>query len=416
MKEAGFTYLEFVNTIDDIDQNAKIIFKAGEVEQPAVYENKSIRIEGLTPEGSYDISVTITGDENYNDLTNATYIKNAITKAIPSERWDNHADESWYNSEDKTFKINTAAQLAGVSKIVCDGNDMSGKTIIIDADIDMSEYMWIPIGACGRFRGTINGNYHKLTGLVSSDMDYEGLVGYADKAGIYNIYVDNSYFGNGKYAGGIVGRLDNATVSNCVSHAVVDDGEYNGGIVGLSKCGGIYRAENFGKVAAYRYVGGIVGWSDCTRTQNCVNFGLVYGKKVFPYCGGIVGCANNNDFIYNCYNTGTVTGGLAKSGAILGCANNNGFLSKEGTTMEQCYYLSGCAGSKGACGTGNNGIKSNKTASFSGPNVAMDDNCEENTIGKTLVEKLNVWTNRVEGQTVWEIKEGNDYPTIIGMP
>ena len=84
--------------------------------------------------------------------------------------------------------------------------------------------------------------------------------------------------------------------------------------------------------------------------------------------------------------------------------------------MEQCYYLSGCAGSKGACGTGNNGIKSNKTASFSGPNVAMDDNCEENTIGKTLVEKLNVWTNRVEGQTVWEIKEGNDYPTIIGMP
>ena len=46
----------------------------------------------------------------------------------------------------------------------------------------------------------------------------------------------------------------------------------------------------------------------------------------------------------------------------------------------------------------------------------MNDNCEADTRGKTLLEKLNVWTNRVEGQTVWEIKEGNDYPTIIGMP
>lgn len=85
--------------------------------------------------------------------------------------------------------------------------------------------------------------------------------------------------------------------------------------------------------------------------------------------------------------------------------------------MDQCYYLSGCAGSKGAYGKngGKYGIKSQKTASFNGPNEAMNDNCEADTRGKTLLEKLNVWTNRVEGQTVWEIKEGNDYPTIIGM-
>ena len=85
---------------------------------------------GLTKNssGKNILKSDITNDENYNDLTNATYIENTTTKAIPSETWDKHADESWYNSEDTTFTINTAAQLAGVSKIVCDGNNMSGKT------------------------------------------------------------------------------------------------------------------------------------------------------------------------------------------------------------------------------------------------------------------------------------------------
>lgn len=423
--DAGYTYLKIDKSkIDDLDNNALvnyIVNNAGGGEAyVCVSGTDSDVIDKLSPQTNYTVYVNITNDENYNDLTNATYIENAITKAIPSERWDNHADESWYNSEDTTFKINTAAQLAGVSKIVCDGNDMSGKTIIIDADIDMSEYLWIPIGAWGSFRGTINGNYHKLTGLVSSGMDYEGLVGYAYKAGIYNIYVDNSYFGNGSNVGGIVGKLDNATVSNCVSHAVVDGNKYIGGIAGYSVWGGIYRAENFGRVVANNYVGGIVGWSDCTRTQNCVNFGLVYGKGN-AQCGGIVGHADHKDIIYNCYNTGTVytTGGDSQRGAILGFTESHGIFKKdEGTTMDQCYYLSGCAGSKGAYGKngGKYGIKSQKTASFNGPNEAMNDNCEADTRGKTLLEKLNVWTNRVEGQTVWEIKEGNDYPTIIGMP
>lgn len=423
--DAGYTYLKIDKSkIDDLDDNALVSYvvnnTGGGESYVCVSGTDSDVIDKLSPQTDYTVYVNITNDENYNDLTNATYIENATTKDIPSETWDKHADESWYNSEDTTFTINTAAQLAGVSKIVCDGNNMSGKTIVIEADIDMSEYLWIPIGAWGSFRGTINGNYHKLTGLVSSGMSYEGLVGYAYKAGIYNIYVDNSYFGNGSHVGGIVGKLDNATVSNCVSHAVVDGNNHIGGIAGYSVWGGIYRAENFGRVVANNYVGGIVGWSDCTRTQNCVNFGLVYGKGN-SQCGGIVGHADHKDIIYNCYNTGTVytTGGDSQRGAILGFTESHGIFKRdEGTTMDQCYYLSGCAGSKGAYGKngGKYGIKSQKTASFNGPNEAMNDNCEADTRGKTLLEKLNVWTNRVEGQTVWEIKEGNDYPTIIGMP
>lgn len=33
-----------------------------------------------------------------------------------------------------------------------------------------------------------------------------------------------------------------------------------------------------------------------------------------------------------------------------------------------------------------------------------------------LVNTLNTWSKRVDGTDVWEVTEGNAYPTIIGMP
>ena len=33
-----------------------------------------------------------------------------------------------------------------------------------------------------------------------------------------------------------------------------------------------------------------------------------------------------------------------------------------------------------------------------------------------LVDTLNTWSLRVDKAVVWEVKEGESYPTIIGMP
>lgn len=52
--------------------------------------------------------------------------------------WDGTSvDTTWYNDTGSTFTINTAAQLAGLAKLVNEGNNFSGKTITLGADIDL---------------------------------------------------------------------------------------------------------------------------------------------------------------------------------------------------------------------------------------------------------------------------------------
>ena len=429
--EAGYTYLKIDKSqIDDLAEEALVNYTVNNAGGGESYVcasgTDSDTIDMLSPERNYTVYVSITNDENYNDLIKAAYIENAATKTMPSLSWDSFADTSWYNSDDTTFTITTAAQLAGVSRLVANNTTFSGKKIVIGADIDMSQYRWVPIGAWGQFQGTFDGGYHKLSGMFSWGGHRQGLIGYSYNANVYNVYIEDSYFNGDTYVGSIIGELHNSTVSNCVSHAVVEGNKDVGGIVGYSVWGGVYRSENFGRVSGNDCIGGIAGWFDSTKSTNCANFGPVYGSGD-SQCGGLLGHAYHNDVIYNSYNVGTVytAGGDSQRGAILGYSENKYSTNwlgiaygSEGMTMDQCYYLSGCAGSKGAYGKsgGKYAIKSQKTAAFSGPNVAMNDNCEENTKGKTLLEKLNAWTLRCDKQTVWEIKEGADYPTIIGMP
>ena len=103
-------------------------------------------------------------------------------------------------------------------------------------------------------------------------------------------------------------------------------------------------------------------------------------------------------------------------GAILGCANE--YKKNEGATFDQCYYLNGSAGTHGACGAtiGKTAIKSRKTAWFTIPDSTMSSICEDGTEGMNLVDTLNTWSLRVDKAVVWEVKEGESYPTIIGMP
>ena len=51
--------------------------------------------------------------------------------------WDGTSDVSWYNDTDTEFHLTTAEQLAGLAEIVNGGNTLAGKTIYLDADLDL---------------------------------------------------------------------------------------------------------------------------------------------------------------------------------------------------------------------------------------------------------------------------------------
>lgn len=68
----------------------------------------------------------------------------AVTPTYKS--WDGTSDVSWYNDTDTEFRLTTAEQLAGLAEIVNGGNTMAGKTIYLDADLDLAGHEWRSIG------------------------------------------------------------------------------------------------------------------------------------------------------------------------------------------------------------------------------------------------------------------------------
>ena len=100
---------------------------------------------------------------------------------------------------------------------------------------------------------------------------------------------------------------------------------------------------------ARAYVGGIIGRAEGeTEVTNCFNTSTIYAMDDYECnAGGICGYVSNGSSITNCYSTGTVNGG-AYTGSIVG--QNDGSVS-------DCYYLEGSAsywgsGVYGGVGTG----------------------------------------------------------------
>ena len=83
------------------------------------------------------------------------------TTALAQEPWDGtQIDTSWYtgHENDESYTISSAAQLAGLAKLVNNGNTFNGKTIKLGADIDLGGKEWTPIGTDDRpFQGTFDG-------------------------------------------------------------------------------------------------------------------------------------------------------------------------------------------------------------------------------------------------------------------
>ncbi len=49
--------------------------------------------------------------------------------------WDGSVDITWFDSEQSEFVITTPQQLAGLSELVTGGNDFSGKSLELGANI-----------------------------------------------------------------------------------------------------------------------------------------------------------------------------------------------------------------------------------------------------------------------------------------
>ncbi len=323
--------------------------------------------------------------------------------------WDGKTiDVSWYSKSAKELHISTPAQLAGLAAIVngiynsditnvigdksvivdnkseTSGNgpqgnnqatsqyhygadDFNGKTVYLDADIDMggvynaSTGKWsgpnyMPVG--GQYLMKENDSATKLSASFCGTFDGQGHT-------VANIYCSrrcsNGNYGDGQSVG-LIGRLGvhdsdaaslrplDPTVKNVTVTGYVYSNRSVGGVVG--KIGKTDMTSNGA-------VGGII--------ENCANFATVENTDA-KGVGGIVGSAWNGGIIRNCYNAGNIsttyacpTGGIAGSNevAIENCYNIGAINAKNasyalaigtnnggapyGTVVKNCWYLEGSA-------------------------------------------------------------------------
>ncbi len=199
--------------------------------------------------------------------------------------WTGAADTTWYNANDTEFTLSTPEQLAGLAELVNSGNTFAGKTVKLDADIDLNNVNWTPIGtksaegekAFSRtFAGSFDGQGHTISNLRVVGDNALGLFGRTGTGThIEDLNIDGAYVSGTDYVGAIAGYA--YLSANCIKNCTVTDatiiatpfklanGEYDGGakagvIVGYALNGNLVdNTVTNSSVFAFRDLGGIAG-------------------------------------------------------------------------------------------------------------------------------------------------------------
>ena len=260
-------------------------------------------------------------------------------------------------------------------------------TYTLTKNLDFSnDESYTPIGneETNPFKGTLDGQFHTVSGIKVSNGTYGGLFGYADNATIKNVGVINANI-TADYAGGIVGKAANGTELLCV---------YNEGAEG---------ADNY-KIQGINGAGGIVGFSSSSKVDVAYNTGTVINEEYATRAGAIAGYFQNSEFS-NLYNTRTDIGN-----GLLGRREDN----SDTTTLAYAYTpteksVSTQGGAPQVEGT----VFTTKNASFlsddtKGKNLKDYDN---DTLSLGSIN--NIGGKDKDGKySVWRIYEGVSRPLL----
>ena len=208
----------------------------------------------------------------------------------------------------------------------------NGGTVKLLRDVELTD-TWTPVGDSSTpFKGTFDGDGHKITGLKITSGSYIGLFGYVGEgATIKNVNLVGASVSGESRVGALIGRIvGDATVSNCSvdsASKVVGSGSNTGGLIGeafgtitgtitvnLDHLTNHAAVEN--TADAHSRAAGII--AQVTRgaivtISSCKNHGPI--KTNNGYAGGIVAAKQGSSKVSfeNCSNAGALTGSYTGS-------------------------------------------------------------------------------------------------------
>lgn len=271
----------------------------------------------------------------------------------------NHSDydkDTLYCGTCDKYVIIDSEQLALFRDNVNTSDKYSGKTVVLDADIDLDNQEWTPING---FLGTFDGQGHTISNLKITGQNNIGLFGdmWQCEATIRNFTVDGAIITGTEKVSVIVGNTASMQISNItVKNAQINANHWAGAIAGFSYSN-ITNCSVDGleiicvpNASGSSYdngdkVGGIVGYNVANSVTDCTVKNAVL--KGYRDIGGIVGalqCADGQvasatgnsvsnitvkvDQVTNHYgpaamNVGAIVGRAMNEGSIVTNIENN---------------------------------------------------------------------------------------------
>lgn len=156
------------------------------------------------------------------------------------------------------------------------------------------------------------------------------------------------------YVGGLLGVIfDSSTVSDCHSTCSVTGNEYAGGLLGYIELTDVTESHFDGTVTGKYGVGGLIAYASSGTVSNCYNNGSVLSNQTGYYLGGLIGYSQA--VVANCYNKGSVTSTVAGNyaGGLIGFANKSVAKSfNTGTVISSGNQVAGLIGATWLDGSG----------------------------------------------------------------
>ena len=242
-------------------------------------------------------------------------------------------------SENGVYQVNDEDDLSNLFRFISNGNNFSGATVSLNADLDLTgiELSGWWANSDKAFCGTFDGNNHTIKGLKDSSATCGGLFRtLGNGANIKNLTISGATVGGGTGKDntrfGILAGRTTGTVT--ITNVTIDGGSVKG----------------------YDRVGGLIGEACGSYTiDNCKNSAAVTSTN--GSAGGLVGFSNKGGTYKNtCTNSGTVIG--VNAGGILGCNGDNVTTDLSGSKNTGnigsgngiiCTYAGGIAGRVGSC-------------------------------------------------------------------
>jgi hypothetical protein len=193
-------------------------------------------------------------------------------------------------------------------------------TAVIARDMNNTSYWYNFEG--NAFTGVFDGAGHKITNLTIDTNglgnEFLGLFGDVNDGEIKNLGLENVKITGGNdsdCAGGLAGRIQNGTISNCFSTGDITVGNqlnYLGGLIGeIGTSSSISNSRSTSNVTGETDAGGLGGLAgrNLGVISDCFSTGTVTGGNFTFEIGGLVGDNGVSDSITNSYSTSNVIGG-----------------------------------------------------------------------------------------------------------